>query len=196
MKSQHLNVVNQIFFNPYLLANIFQHLTCQEQLKFAKICNNFQYIIINHVWKSKYKNLHILEFMSKYVLLNVVPNEILNENDFREFLQLNDENIKELKVNTFSMLNKCSIMFDMDLRFSNLIQLSVRDVKFTVENINNLPRIFPNLKKVCIKHCYRANGAAIHTIKDFDIDIFQKLSGLEELKIDNIFQNVYVRNQI
>ncbi|KNC30785.1 hypothetical protein FF38_01083 [Lucilia cuprina] len=196
MDTQSSTIIDQISQNPFLLAHIFKFLTCQELLKLAKICENFHDLIVNHIWKLKYENLHILEFMSKYIISNVTPNEILLEKDYKEFLQLNVNNIKQLKISTFSMLNKCSITFQLNLEFSNLSELSVRDVKFMADDIKCITRNFPYLRKFDIKNCFRANGAAIHTMKDLDNDIFERLMHLEVLKIEHTFQNVYYRKQL
>lgn len=191
----NLRSAENILHNPLLLENIFKFLSLKEQLKLTKLCSQFQEVIIYHIWKIEYKKLHVLEVMAKYIILNILPNENLSENDFKEFLKFNVLNIKELKINTFSLLNKCSIIFQLHLIFPNLSKLSIRNIKLTKEDIKGLWTCFPNLQIFSIKCCFRANGAAIHTMKDFDDEVFRHLKTLQMLIVDHTMQNVYLRKK-
>lgn len=196
MESQQSTSINRIVNNSLILSHIFQYLNCTDQLNNAQVCVNFLHVIVNHIWKIKYKKLHVLQFMHKHVILSVMPNEALNEHNYKRFLALNSHNIQELNVNNFSTLKKSCLIIELPLAFPNLLKLSVRDIKFTQLNIENVLRNFANLKCIHLKNCFLENGAAIHTLADFDSEIFLKMRFLEEVKIQHsiVLENVYMRN--
>lgn len=182
MDNQQLEIVEKVCSNPYLLANIFKFLTCQEQIKLTKVCDDFHYIIINYIWKHKYKQLHVREG-TEFTIVNVQPNECFTESDFRDFLYLNADNITELSFPILYIRVRL-IIFNLDIKFSNLIELAVQHVMLTEEDLQHLSKIFPFLKKLCIKNCFAKNYKPLRIHDDLRCNIYHIFSTLQHLQIE------------
>ncbi|XP_037827520.1 LOW QUALITY PROTEIN: uncharacterized protein LOC119615585 [Lucilia sericata] len=183
----------------------FQYLNLEELLKLTKVCTQFRIVIVDFIWKNKYKNLEVCKMSQHFGMLltnNTANNEsdnevgyecvkedktILNRKDVDTFLQLIVDNIKMLVLYSptinYKFPTEFGVTFDQHHRFINLTAISFQHVIISEKDLRLLNRYCNKLEKMCLDNCFNSNEKTLVIGEDIKNTTLQNMTELKILEI-------------
>ncbi|KAM7363957.1 uncharacterized protein ACRADG_000676 [Cochliomyia hominivorax] len=187
--------MEKIISNVDVLYEIFQYLNLEELLKLTKVCTYFRSVIVDFIWKNKYKNVEVCKMSQHFGMLltnNVIVNSdesneigfecikedktILNRRDIDIFLQLIVNNVKTLILYT-PTINYKRTDEENDVMKSTTFIFSPYEFGVTFD----IRHRFINLTTISFQH-------VIITEKDLRL-LNKSCSKLEKICLDNCFNS-------
>ncbi|XP_023292419.2 uncharacterized protein LOC111675811 [Lucilia cuprina] len=177
--------MEQIATNIDILKKIFNYLELSEQLNATQACPEFQYIMVNCIWRYKYRHIKVYKLNGDTFIININSKyktdyrncELINEHfvdlrpkQFERFLQLNRENILELELCDYSgnkLEENAQFVQNNKWKFSNLKTLILQYVMIDVKELELIYRNCKKLEILRLKQCCNLQSDLI-TLNDQD----------------------------
>ncbi|KAI8118392.1 hypothetical protein FF38_04431 [Lucilia cuprina] len=188
--------MEKVITNVDVLYEIFQYLNLEELLKLTQVCRQFRIVIVDFIWKNKYKNLEVCKMSQHFGMLltnNAANNNynrnnevgyecvkedktILNRKDIDTFLQLIVDNIKTLVLYT-PTINYKSLNDDNDMMKCSSLIFSPTEFGVTFDYRHR----FINLTAISFQHVI---------ICEKDLRLLNRYcSKLQKICLDNCFNS-------
>lgn len=190
--------MEKVYSNVDVLYEIFQYLNLEEHLKLTRVCKRFRTVVVDFIWKNKYKNLEICKTSQHFGMLltnntsaadcNMASqNEIgfeclkedktvLNKKDINTFLELIVKNIKVLVLYSPNIYFKFT-HDENEIRSSSPLIFNPTEFGVPFDSRHR----FINLNTILFQH-------VILTEKDLKF-LNNNCNHLEKLSFENCFNN-------
>lgn len=180
--------------NVDIAKHLMQFLSYEEQLNLSRVCKQFESLIINFIWKHKYRHVefisrHAIHAMSNHsepkpTLSTNVQTEnwnLLNTREFDLFLKLNMCNIKHLK-----MLGRFSFdddrmyqSFASNAKFPNLISLDLFGIMLSDKDLQMISHNCRRLDTLIIADCVNMQKQVL--VLGLDVNV-TTIANMKDLK--------------
>ena len=190
--------MEKVYSNVDVLYEIFQYLNLEEHLKLTRVCKRFRIVVVDFIWKNKYKNLEVCKTSQHFGMLltnntsaesfsmenqNEIGFEsvkedktVLNKKDIETFLQLIVNNIKVLVLYSPNMYFKFT-HDENEVRSSSPLIFNPTEFGVPFDSRHR----FINLTTIVFQH-------VILTEKDLKF-LNNNCNKLEKLSFENCFNN-------
>ncbi|KAM7363090.1 uncharacterized protein ACRADG_000142 [Cochliomyia hominivorax] len=203
--------MEEIATNIDILKTIFNYLQLNEQIKISEVCAEFLYVLVNCMWRYKYRQIKVYKLNGNSVVLNINNNyksdhdnekekgicDLINEHfvyltnkEFQKFLKLNQENILELELSDYrsdDLAEYKEIIINNEWNFYNLTKLCLSYVTIDSHQLKMIYRNCKNLRSLQLKQCcnFKADLITLSDLNNCDYDILLKIIKiLKEFHID------------
>ncbi|XP_065361284.1 uncharacterized protein PF3D7_1120600-like [Calliphora vicina] len=193
------------FTNIELVTNICKFLNYGQQFQLSKVSRELNHIIVNFVWKLKFKEVEILIFhkttdnlvsdridIQANNLLSVTKqcdiiskqSTFLKTNELEIFLNLNVYNINKLQLITANdHCERVIVKFPLKQNFKNLNYLSYVRITLASEDLQKLADNCLKLETLVMCNCLNREGQTLVLDNDIDIQIIKNMRNLKNLII-------------
>lgn len=189
-----------IFNNKKIVLYILKNLNLKDQLKMAKISKRFEYILIYILWPQTQSTIIMHKIPDAMIFSENVKDQVkakkiaLNDQESREFLLLNKDNIESLNFASkyeYYVKNK-SILFENIQIFQNLIQLRYKNIIVKEKQLKILAKECKKLVKLELIECYNENCDPLMPGTNFKLENLYEIIQLEDLIIETV-KNKYLK---
>ncbi|KAM7357916.1 uncharacterized protein ACRADG_003081 [Cochliomyia hominivorax] len=193
----HIKTSIKVFSNIELITKICEFLNFEEQYKLQYASRDVANIIINYVWKIKFKELLIYTNENDTIIsdkidlkdtksnLNEFQSTAINNLYFQhpeleEFLNLNKNNIKKLYINGNS---ETCLTYGLKLKFNNLTYLCLCQLILTDVDVKQIAVNCRNLADLILKENVNLKNERLLVDGDIEIGTIKSMLNLKMLTI-------------
>lgn len=194
--------MEEIATNIDILKTIFQYLNIQQQIKLSKVCTEFQYVIVNCMWRYKYRQIKVYKLNGDSNIIETNSNRdnesnllkqhfvnVTNE-ELQNFLKLNQENIIELEISDYRSDDLEEYKYKIinnEWNFINLEKLYLLYINIDVKQMEMIYENCKNLKVLQLKQCcnFKADLLTLSEQNNYEYEILLKIiKTLKEFYMD------------
>lgn len=210
--TERRSISEQICFsNIELVTNICKFLNYKEQYQLQKVCKNLNNIIINYIWKKKYKEVEIITNENEILVVNKINTlmrnrinsklnipaiietncVILNKYELNNFLSLNVNNINRLYIEAGEPLIGMLIIRNPLIKkqlYKNLNYICFYKLTLTNEDMKNLSENCKNLRELILKQNLNEEGDMLLLDIDIELETIKSMLQLEKLTINDYIE--------
>lgn len=187
-----------VFHNVDVAQNIVGYMNYKDQLSMARVCRQFEDVIINFVWKAKYK--HVEMFMKEEDDVRVISNftddnfdDLLNDDyqlkenriifqqeELIEFLNLNAFNIEHFYIVGSDSYTSSGYFY---FKFPNIKSLMYYGITLSDKVLEVVAENCPKLEKLVLNSCTNSDNKHIILGKDISFATIDRMRHLKSLTI-------------
>ncbi|XP_013107000.1 uncharacterized protein LOC106086751 [Stomoxys calcitrans] len=195
MDASALNL-NELFNNLDVVEHITGFLDCKDQLTLARVCSQFHVIIVDYVWKCKYRQLEICFDTDDTYAINNSPRSweeicvdqncidyehkenrfFLDQSDVKEFLQLNRNTIENFSLICFNLKYA---ELDLDIALPNMTTLLLHGIPLSDNNLKYIARNCPHLEVLILWSCSNSEKQKMIIGQDIETRTLTQLTKLK-----------------
>lgn len=187
--------LEMMFKNLDIAKEVMDLLHYKDLLNMTKVCKQFEDIVVNFLWKSKYRQVEVIvNAENKYAINNYrlddiydVMNDItyarlenrmlVSESELLEFLRLNSINIEKLSI--ICTNRKHNELYLEIAPLPNLRTLLIYQIALTDRDIQIVMKNSPKLENLILNACSNSNRGTLVVGSDIELDT---LEGFKHLK--------------